>query len=79
MDEYNWKHTISCKLRRLPMRIQGKKLTALLLAFCIVLGLAACGSGGDDKNADTDQLSGTIYVPSFIDMELEAEYINSDC
>lgn len=61
------------------MRIQGKKLTALLLAFCIVLGLAACGSGGDDKNADTDQLSGTIYVPSFIDLDLEAEYINSAC
>ena len=47
------------------MRIQGKKLTALLLAFCIVLGLAACGSGGDDKNAGTDQLSGTI-----IDLDL---------
>ena len=54
------------------MRMFGKKAAALLLALSMVLGLAACG-GGDD----TSQLSGTIYVPKFIDFNLDAEYINS--
>ena len=54
------------------MKVFGKKLTALLLAVCLVLGLAACG--GD--NGDTSQLSGTIYVPKFVDLDLNVEYIN---
>ena len=61
------------------MKTHGKKLTALLLALCIVLGLAACGSGGDDKKDGPEQLSGTVYVPTFIDLDLEADYINSAC
>ena len=55
------------------MKVYGKKVTALLLALCMVLGLAACGNGGDD----TSQLSGTIYMPEYIDFNLDAEYINS--
>lgn len=55
------------------MRVHGKKLTALLLALCMVMGLAACGSGGNDA----EQLSGTIYVPKFIDFNLKVDYINS--
>ena len=55
------------------MRVRGKKLTALLLALCMVMGLAACGSGG----GNTEQLSGTIYVPKFIDFNLKVDYINS--
>lgn len=55
------------------MKVYGKKVTALLLALCMVLGLAACGNGGDD----TSQLSGTIYMPEYIDFNLDAEDINS--
>lgn len=53
------------------MRQYGKRAAALLLALCMALGLAACG-GNDDE-----QLSGTIYVPKFVDFELDTEYINS--
>lgn len=55
------------------MGVYGKKLTALLLALCMVLGLVACGGGGDDA----EQLSGTIYMPEFIDLDLKVDYINS--
>ena len=48
----------------------GKRLTALLLALCVLLGLTACGSGGDQKSGDnTEQLSGTVYVPEFLTMD----------
>lgn len=58
------------------MRVYGKKLTALLLAACVLLGLAACGSKeGDDAN----QLSGTVYVPEFVDLDLDLEYVNGGC
>lgn len=55
------------------MRMFGKRLTALLLTLCMALGLAACSSGGNDA----DQLSGTIYVPEFVDLDLKVDYINS--
>lgn len=58
------------------MRVHGKKLTALLLAACMLLGLAACGSENGDS---ADQLSGTVYVPEFVDMDLDLEYVNSGC
>lgn len=55
------------------MGVNGKKLTALLLALCMMLGLVACGGDNDS----TSQLSGTIYVPEFVDLNLKADYINS--
>lgn len=59
------------------MRVYGKKLTALLLAVCLLLGLAACGSG--DSGDDAQQLSGTVYVPEFIDFDLDLSYISGGC
>ena len=58
------------------MKVHGKKLTALLLALCLILGLAACGGGED---GDAERLSGTIYVPEFIELDMELDYINSGC
>ncbi len=58
------------------MKQGGRKWAALLLALSMALGLAACGSkGGDDKK----QLSGTVYVPKFMDCKLNVDYINSGC
>lgn len=66
------------------MRSHVKKATALLLAACMLLGLAACGKSNNGNKNDgsgdnANQLSGTVYVPEFIDLKLEAEYINSGC
>jgi len=49
------------------MRTIHKRLGALIVSLCLVLGLAACGSG--DGKEEGEQLSGTVYVPEFIDME----------
>ena len=59
------------------MKMRGKRLTALLLALCAALGLTACGSGGDKDGAE--QLSGMIYVPSFIDLDADFDYIRGGC
>ncbi|MDE7218842.1 MAG: hypothetical protein K2O45_04375 [Oscillospiraceae bacterium] len=45
-----------------------KRVPALLLALCMLLSLAACGK---DKEDDAQQLSGTVYVPEFIDLDLD--------
>lgn len=63
--------------RRIKMGGRGKKLTALLLAASLFLGLAACGGKDPDE-----QLSGTVYVPEFMEFdlnELGIEYINTGC
>lgn len=58
------------------MKQGGRKWAALLLALSMALGLAACGSkDGDDK----EQLSGTVYVPQFVDCKLDVDYINGGC
>ncbi len=46
-----------------------KRLMALLLSLCLVLSLAACGKGDGDKDGDA-QLTGTVYVPQFNDLDL---------
>lgn len=54
---------------------QKSKLTALLLALCLLLSLAACG----DKNKG-NQLSGTVYVPEFMDVQMDnIDYIGNGC
>ena len=54
-----------------------KKMMALLLAVCTFLGLTAC-----DGKAAEEQLSGTVYVPEFMEFDLSEwgiEYINTGC
>ena len=56
-----------------------KRLGVLLLSICLVLGLAACGGREDGEDSDT-QLSGTVYVPRFIDLNLDGEcYFRQGC
>ena len=44
-----------------------KRVLTSLLAGCMLLSLAACGK---DKDEDAEQLSGTVFVPEFIDLDL---------
>ena len=57
--------------------IRGKRLTALLLALVLILGAAACGAGGNEE--DASPLSGTVYVPEFIDVDVGMEHIQGGC
>ncbi len=59
---------------------KGKRLTALLLALVIVLGLAACG--GKDDEDDGQQLTGTVYVPEFVNLksdDMDLDYLAGGC
>ena len=58
------------------MKQGGRKWAALLLALSMALGLAACGS---KDGGGKEQLSGTVYVPQFMDCKLNVDYINSGC
>ena len=58
------------------MYIRGKRLTALLLALVLALGIAACGSGGEE---DASPLSGTVYVPEFIDVNVGIDNLQGGC
>ena len=53
-----------------------KRGAALLLALTLTLGLAACGK---DKDNGTEQLTGKVYVPEFLDFNLDVEYISGGC
>lgn len=53
----------------------GKKWLALLLAVCLLLSLlAGCG-----KKDNAQQLSATVYVPTYLDLNLDVDYINDGC
>ncbi len=58
------------------MKQGGRKWAALLLALSMALGLTACGS---KDGGGKEQLSGTVYVPQFMDCKLNVDYINSGC
>ena len=52
-----------------------KRTVCLLLAAVMLLGmLAGCG-----KKDDTQQLSATVYVPKYIDLNLDLDYISGGC
>ena len=53
-----------------------KRGAALLLTLTLTLGLAACGK---DKDNGTEQLTGKVYVPEFLDFNLDVEYISGGC
>ena len=55
-----------------------RRLAALLLAACMALGLTACGGGGKDKD-NAGQLSGKVYVPSFVDINMDVEDVMGGC
>lgn len=58
------------------MKKKSAKWAALLLAACMVLALAACGK----KGGESQQRSGTVYVPQFMDCALEdVQYVNQGC
>lgn len=58
------------------MNRSGKKKAALLLTVCLLLGLLA-GCGKKDDNAR--QLSATVYVPKYLDLNFDADYISGGC
>ena len=51
-----------------------KRAVALVLFLAMLLSLAACGKDKDD----TQQLSSTVYVPEFIDLDLSSLGKNYD-
>lgn len=52
-----------------------KRTLCLLLAACMLLGLlAGCG-----KKNNAQQLSATVYVPQYLDLNLDLEYVRGGC
>jgi len=47
----------------------GKKFLILLLALSMLLSLAACGKDKSGGDGDSQQLSGTVYVPEYINLD----------
>ena len=54
------------------------RLTALLLAMLMVLGLTGCDGGG--KNEDNkEQLSSKIYLPTYVDIDMDLRDVTDGC
>jgi len=59
------------------MQALRKNIILLLLTGCILLSLASCGEKDSDQ-----QFSGTVYVPEFLEFNLEelgVQYVNTGC
>lgn len=54
----------------------GKKALALLLALCCLVGLLAGCGGGGNEGGGTTPANGTVYVPSYQDLDLGLEDFN---
>lgn len=54
------------------MKILARRILPLLLALCMLLSLAACGKGTEQSDHAED-LSATVYVPEFLDMDFMSD------
>ena len=65
------------------MKYYKNRLTAALLALCVLLGLTACGGGGGSSNGSASPLSGKVYVPKFMELNVgsdtELNYVSGGC
>ena len=55
-------------------RLKKRTICLLLAAVMLLSLLAGCG-----KKDNTQQLSATVYVPKYIDLKLDLDYISGGC